>query len=439
METKRIKLELKEADTGSVSSLFATLNVIDNDNDVIVPGAFSSQPVVLSDWQHSSWSTNSPNRPVGKGYIREDGDRAIFDGKFFMDTVHGQEMYKTARGLGDIMEWSFGFNIIDSSTGLWEGEPVRFLKRLDVVEVSPVLRGAGIGTRTLDMKNANKQDCDTCGDDDLKGSSLGELVTRLRTRRGLTDESLGERAGIAPLSLERIMNGEMRCPNAGRLRRLAATLGVSMTRLREAAERDGCTYMRGWRSTAGDIIDEINDMVETAPADDESWKTELLEVQAYLESKMSGDTTTKSETADSAPVTAQQVQEIIAQAVAESHSSLMASIEERLTGTPDEDTAPTDDEGESEKSDDNVIGTAYLRVALDSEDLDRQLAELASKVANITISSADPDTSVIAKAEDEESEQEESDEPEAPESDEPEIRSVADLEERRQKLAALTS
>ncbi|MEK7765262.1 MAG: hypothetical protein AAB368_03395, partial [bacterium] len=55
-------------------------------------------------------------------------------------------------------EYSYGFRVEESSEGEFraaEGaapQKVRFLKRLAVAEVSPVLKGAGINTRTLALK-----------------------------------------------------------------------------------------------------------------------------------------------------------------------------------------------------------------------------------------------------------------------------------------------
>jgi hypothetical protein len=42
---------------------------------------------------------------------------------------------------------------VDVEYGTYRGQRVRFLKALDVTEISPVLRGAGIGTRTVDAKD----------------------------------------------------------------------------------------------------------------------------------------------------------------------------------------------------------------------------------------------------------------------------------------------
>ena len=61
-------LELKqEGDQGLVRAVFATLNVIDEDGDVTLPGAFGEQSVKLASWGHN-WG----ELPVGRGRIFEE-------------------------------------------------------------------------------------------------------------------------------------------------------------------------------------------------------------------------------------------------------------------------------------------------------------------------------------------------------------------------------
>jgi HK97 family phage prohead protease len=150
-KTFRGKLTLKAADAGGegeFTAVFATLGVKDLDGDVTIPGAFQEgQEVRIARWGHN-WG----DLPVGKGTIHADEKEAWVDGQFFMDTQGGQEHYKTVKALGDLQEWSYGFDILEEEPGEVNGEPVRFLKSLDVFEVSPVLLGAGIDTRTEAIK-----------------------------------------------------------------------------------------------------------------------------------------------------------------------------------------------------------------------------------------------------------------------------------------------
>lgn len=147
MLTKRFNapLAFKAADDGSFSAVFSTLGTIDHDGDVTLPGAFADgQEVRIAQWGHN-WG----DLPVGRGVIHADNEKAWVDGSFFLDTPHGLATYQTVKGLGKLQEWSYGFSITESDYGDFNGRRVRFLRRLDVTEVSPVMRAAGIATGTV--------------------------------------------------------------------------------------------------------------------------------------------------------------------------------------------------------------------------------------------------------------------------------------------------
>jgi HK97 family phage prohead protease len=98
------------------------------------------------------------DQPIGKGVIETDDDKATFKGSFFMGTEAGKEAYNLAKEMGDLQEWSFGFRINDYEVAEFQkdGESVgdvRYLKDLEVFEVSPVLVGANRETYTLAIKS----------------------------------------------------------------------------------------------------------------------------------------------------------------------------------------------------------------------------------------------------------------------------------------------
>jgi hypothetical protein len=144
------RVEIKNADKGEVSAVFATLNVKDADGDVTPNGAFEDgAEVLISSYQHTSWGGALP---VGKGAIRETKSEAILTGRFFLDTQVGRDTFTVVKQLGTRQQWSYGYDVLDSDRGKFDGEDVRFLKRLKVHEVSPVLVGSGVNTRTLATK-----------------------------------------------------------------------------------------------------------------------------------------------------------------------------------------------------------------------------------------------------------------------------------------------
>lgn len=150
------QVEIKDADKGEITAVFATLNVVDSDGDVTVKGAFpTGAKVRISAYGHTSWEGRLP---VGKGTIREVGDEAILDGKFFLDTPEGRDTFTVVKELGDdgLQEFSYGYDPVKFSYGEFEGRDVRFLEELKVHEVSPVLLGAGVGTRLLTAKSGLK-------------------------------------------------------------------------------------------------------------------------------------------------------------------------------------------------------------------------------------------------------------------------------------------
>lgn len=143
--------EFKLDESGLVSVAFAQFNVVDKDGDLTVPGAFGQKEVPLGAYGHMSWGGELP---VGKGTITEQGDWAVFDGQFFLDTSAGRDTYNTVKGMGALQEWSYGYRVIDAGWETRDGTSIRILKSLDPFEVSPVLVGAGNGTHTRAIKGA---------------------------------------------------------------------------------------------------------------------------------------------------------------------------------------------------------------------------------------------------------------------------------------------
>lgn len=153
-----------DAALGQVEAVFATLNVVDADGDVILPGAIKDgTQVVISAFLHESWKGKLP---VGRGTIHEVGDELVVKAQFFMDTTHGLDTFNTVKGLaGDpaadldnLGEWSFSLQQVESASGTWEGVKANVISAIrQVKEVSPVLIGAGVNTRTLAVKDGTKQ------------------------------------------------------------------------------------------------------------------------------------------------------------------------------------------------------------------------------------------------------------------------------------------
>ena len=185
-KTFRVK-QIGDASEGVGEAVFATLGVKDHDGDVIMAGAFKEQSVALLP-AHDARSV-----PLGKATIREDGKEAKARFEFNLNIQAAKDWYSALvfdQEKGQpIQEWSFRYNVLDGGYGEHEGEKVRFLKSLRVSEVSPVLEGAGINTRTLSVKDKK----DTKPDDEAKASrlALSQFARNAMRYKSYADEGVG--------------------------------------------------------------------------------------------------------------------------------------------------------------------------------------------------------------------------------------------------------
>jgi HK97 family phage prohead protease len=166
METKWVKAPMEfKGDQGVVQAAFSTFNVVDRDGDIVEPSTFKAGQSVAMVWSHD-WKN-----PIGKGVVRVDAEKAVFDGQFFMDTFDGEQAFRKVKAMGDLQEWSWGFNITDSAMDVVDEQPIRRIKGAELFEVSPVLVGANRETQTLSVKDG----CPTCG---KAGADVGRTVAQ---------------------------------------------------------------------------------------------------------------------------------------------------------------------------------------------------------------------------------------------------------------------
>lgn len=143
-----LQLKADSDETGAFRATFARFNVKDLDGDVTKPGAFAvGAPVRIAQWGHN-WGVPA----IGTGKLGADSSRAWVDGRFNLNMAAGRETYEAVKALGDLQQWSYGFDIDKWSTGTFEGQQVRFLERMKVHEVSPVMLGAQPLTNTDSIK-----------------------------------------------------------------------------------------------------------------------------------------------------------------------------------------------------------------------------------------------------------------------------------------------
>lgn len=145
--TTRAVLKADGADEGTLEAVFSTFNVVDHGNDIVLPSAIQDGKEIPMVWSHD-WS-----RIIGKGVTHVETDRAVFRGRFFLDTTDGLDAYRTVKNMGSLQEYSWGFLVQDAAFEERDGKVVRVIKQAEQFEVSPVLAGEGMNTRTLALKH----------------------------------------------------------------------------------------------------------------------------------------------------------------------------------------------------------------------------------------------------------------------------------------------
>lgn len=135
---------------GTALVVIAETGVVDSDGDVVLPGAIGVQSVPLlpaHDWA---------SVPLGRADTYEAGSKVYASLSFNLAIPAAQEWHSAL--LFDLehpppkMEYSWGYNPTKARPGEVDGRRVRLLEQVHLHEVSPVLVGASVGTRTLAAK-----------------------------------------------------------------------------------------------------------------------------------------------------------------------------------------------------------------------------------------------------------------------------------------------
>ena len=155
---KEVKFLTTDEVEGKVEAVFSVFNEVDSDGDVVLPKSIKAghgDKGGAMVWGHD-WKD-----VIGRGEIVQDDHRATFKGQFIMDTQAGRDAFNTVKAMGDLQQWSFGYEVLDSEQGLFQKDSgdieVRYLKDVKVWEVSPVLVGANQNTETVLVKNHDTQ------------------------------------------------------------------------------------------------------------------------------------------------------------------------------------------------------------------------------------------------------------------------------------------
>ncbi len=140
------------AEPGSFEAVIATFDAIDGDGDVVEHGAFGRAIAPILPAHHQG------SVPLGKASVEERGDQAVAVGRFNLATAAGREWFEALKF--DLehppprQQWSWGYVPTSWRVERRDDREVRVLEAVDLIEVSPVVRGASVGTRTLAAKAA---------------------------------------------------------------------------------------------------------------------------------------------------------------------------------------------------------------------------------------------------------------------------------------------
>jgi hypothetical protein len=137
---------------GEVTASIGRLEVVDRDGDVVSRGAVGQQvtPILPA----HRWDAI----PLGKATVAEQGGELIAKMRFNRRTPTGADWFESVRF--DLehpppkQQWSYSFLVEPGGArqDVVGGRGVRRIGKMRLYDVSPVILGAGINTRTLDLK-----------------------------------------------------------------------------------------------------------------------------------------------------------------------------------------------------------------------------------------------------------------------------------------------
>ncbi len=201
-ETKGLTVE-KMDEKGQGLARIAILSAVDHDGDTYAPGAFSWKEGGHQ-WAHILPAHDRRAIPLGKARVYENGDAALAELHLNLDTEAGKNwhsalMFDLAKGTA-IQEYSYGFGVVDAAFEQRGADRIRVLKRLDIHEVSPVVRGAGVGTGTLALKSrgsfADQLNAVIAEIDDIIDRAGGVKALRDAEGRGMSKARLDQLAEL---------------------------------------------------------------------------------------------------------------------------------------------------------------------------------------------------------------------------------------------------
>lgn len=158
----RIKALGESDPPGTFEALVAVFGNVDSYGDRVEPGAFDESlskglPSVV-------WSHQWVEPPIGAALdATATNEGLLVKSRLFLDdNVRAREVYAAMSNVGGdgrppLREFSFAYDIIDAEWVVEDGQEIFSLKRLDLIEVGPCLKGVNDQTRLVGVKGLTRE------------------------------------------------------------------------------------------------------------------------------------------------------------------------------------------------------------------------------------------------------------------------------------------
>lgn len=156
MENKSIKFPsiiVSSTDPqGCFSGYASVFNAVDNQNDMVLPGAFKDSLFSWekkSQWPKMLWQ-HDQKEPIGRWLFMEEDSRGLYvEGQLLLDVQKAREAYALMK-VGALDGLSIGYRVVKSKR---DGKStVRYIQQVDLLEVSVVTFAANQAAKITKVK-----------------------------------------------------------------------------------------------------------------------------------------------------------------------------------------------------------------------------------------------------------------------------------------------
>lgn len=207
MRSRGINVKATDDNNGYFEAVVSAFGNIDSYGDVMVKGAFAR---TLAEWKDNGgeipflWShaSHDPMAYVaGITEAEETDEGLVVRGKFDLDTDQSKQAYKLLKSRR-VKEFSFGFIVKAYEFGELDGTEVRYVKDVDLLEVSMTILGANPSTRLVAIKTAQQ----TSESNTIDADALKALVKQAIAEERAENQAQNKPADTAAASDENDSN-----------------------------------------------------------------------------------------------------------------------------------------------------------------------------------------------------------------------------------------